>query len=464
MRKLILRSNRVMKTAFSPRTVRLFSDIEDPKKTCLSCSESTQASSRDKESLNNAPISSKEEEFLFSVLKNQKKGPEKQSSIPKELKQGPSTIAGRNKKLLEEAAIRAEKLQKDAPKVVEIHEEEHVERAIKKKKFSFREWFAEEWHKLKCSMRQIRTDAFRLYVYLLTKQGQRTYTIEEFIDKEKIKSDLIKFIPYGILIIIPGAELLIPFYIGLFPNGSPSQFSSESKIGKKIEKKEDVQKDAFEALYEKIRPFFTEELKEIKTLQKKIKADPFNHELALRISEIDSAIAKELIENWHKYKKKLKFANLSLPDMETAVKFLFVDYVSGVHILNVLLNLPQKIVNWMLTRVFKSKRKLPVYYYPMDIFPLNRLRRYFLENQLKKFYKRLEVEDYLVELHPNTLEKLSSTEIYEFSRQRGITVDHDDDRINYHKDIWTSQAKRTPKLELRFWLMVLRFSYGKHLV
>ena len=44
---------------------------------------------------------------------------------------------------------------------------------------------------------------------------------------KQVKSDLLKFIPFSLFIIIPGAELLLPAWLVVFPNSIPSQFMSE---------------------------------------------------------------------------------------------------------------------------------------------------------------------------------------------------------------------------------------------
>jgi LETM1 and EF-hand domain-containing protein 1 len=338
------------------------------------------------------------------------------------------------------------------------------ERAILKKKFSVREFVAEEWHKLKFSFRQLRTDCFRLYIYQLTKQGKESYTIGEWLDKRKIKQDMLKFIPYGVFIAVPVAEVLIPFYIGLFPNAIPSQFLNEKSVGKKKEKKEDQQKEAFECLYKKIKPFFASKFDEIDELKRQIKSDPFNKELCKRVTQLDSEISSELIEHWHKYQKKLKFSNLSIDEMNYVMKFLFFDFVSGGHIVNVLLNMHRKIYNAIVPRLLKNQQPIRLNRFIFDFFPLNTLRKYFLMMQLKRQLRKLDFEDRLVAKHAKSLQRLSSTEIYDFARERGIRVEHDVDRIEYYERVWLKDTSQIQKLDLRFWVMLIRFSYGKHLV
>lgn len=354
--------------------------------------------------------------------------------------------------------------EKQNKEVENTHESKNVERAIQKKKFSLKEFIVEEWHKLKASLRQIKTDSFRMYIYLLTKNQPKDYMLVEYIDYMQIKIDVLKFIPFSILLALPGGELVIPPYIGLFPNSIPSQFLNEKSIGKKNEKKEEMQKEAFEALYKKIQSFFNAEFEEIAKLKKEIKANPFDRELYRRIADIDKEISRELIENWVKYQKKLKFNNLSIDEMDYVMKFMFVDYIKGVHIVNLMMNLHRKTYNLIQGRFFKTKKPLKLTRYTFNFFPLNMTRKLFLRWQLNRQFKRLQFEDYLTDQHSNSMEKLSSTQIYIFAHERGCRIEHDVDRIKYHERVWKKDLQEMDNVQKKFWVMLMRFSYGKYLV
>jgi hypothetical protein len=49
----------------------------------------------------------------------------------------------------------------------------------------------------------------------------------ENIKMKQVKTDFIKFIPFSVFIIVPGAELLLPAWLVIFPNSIPSQFLSD---------------------------------------------------------------------------------------------------------------------------------------------------------------------------------------------------------------------------------------------
>lgn len=339
-----------------------------------------------------------------------------------------------------------------------------TERAIEKKKFSVKEFIKEEWHKLKASLRQLRADAFRLNIYYLTKQGTSDYTPIEYIEKEQIKFDLVKFIPYGIMIILPLGELLLLPYLALFPNAIPSQFYNEQSIGKMLKKNEDRQREAYDFLKNRLKPLFPQKYDRIAEIKLALKHDPFNAQLRQELARIDKEIVMDLMKNWRTYQHVLNFGMLTINEMDYVMKFMFFDYVDGVHIINVIMNLPQRLVNAICRYVFRMRWQLPIIRYTFDYFPLNEIRKLFLRLQLNRQYKRLAVEDWLSEQHPDSLAKMKSADLYNFARQRGIKVPDDRDRIKFYNDTWMTENRNIYNQELKFWVTLSRFGYGKFLV
>lgn len=56
----------------------------------------------------------------------------------------------------------------------------------------------------------------------------------ENVKLKQVKSDFLKFIPFSLFIIIPGAELLLPAWLVVFPNSIPSQFLSAEAQNKQF--------------------------------------------------------------------------------------------------------------------------------------------------------------------------------------------------------------------------------------
>lgn len=79
---------------------------------------------------------------------------------------------------------------------------------------------------------------------------QRTgYEIAEI---RRIRSDLLKFIPYSFFIIVPFSEFGLPLYLYLFPNSIPSFFLFDTAYYKRVHLLEQRQEQAFVYLLEKL--------------------------------------------------------------------------------------------------------------------------------------------------------------------------------------------------------------------
>jgi len=80
---------------------------------------------------------------------------------------------------------------------------------------------------------------------------QTKYQMDDYTERVKtrqVRQDVIKFIPFSFLILIPGAEILLPPYLLIFPNSIPSQFLSEEARDKKFKEVSRKRKDAAKRL------------------------------------------------------------------------------------------------------------------------------------------------------------------------------------------------------------------------
>jgi LETM1 and EF-hand domain-containing protein 1 len=60
-----------------------------------------------------------------------------------------------------------------------------------------------------------------------------SYSLQQRKHMETTSSDLLKMIPFSVFIIVPGAELLLPPCLYIFPNMIPSTFQSKAQKEKK---------------------------------------------------------------------------------------------------------------------------------------------------------------------------------------------------------------------------------------
>lgn len=77
------------------------------------------------------------------------------------------------------------------------------------------------------------------YFNLLRKKSRSEMTGYEVRQSLRIRSDLFKIIPFSFFVIVPMAELLLPFYLLLFPNAMPSQYTFDYTYDQKIQQLED---------------------------------------------------------------------------------------------------------------------------------------------------------------------------------------------------------------------------------
>ena len=63
-----------------------------------------------------------------------------------------------------------------------------------------------------------------------------------------MRGDFVRFVPFSLFLIIPGAEIFLPAWIMIFPNSIPSQFVSDGERDKKFQALKDLQENAAEKL------------------------------------------------------------------------------------------------------------------------------------------------------------------------------------------------------------------------
>ena len=59
-----------------------------------------------------------------------------------------------------------------------------------------------------------------------------------------VTQDMLKMIPFSAFLIIPGAELLLPVYLNIFPNAMPSQFVSGDDLKLQFSSRHSKQEEA----------------------------------------------------------------------------------------------------------------------------------------------------------------------------------------------------------------------------
>lgn len=206
----------------------------------------------------------------------------------------------------------------------------------------------------------------------------KEYTAVEYLEYLRIRQDMLKLIPFSIMIIVPLMDLLIPFYVLLFPNGMPTAFHSRSQIFQKRATKQEKQSEAYEIL--------------LKTFLEKLK---------IQTDEPD--VLKIL---WRERREDIEeIMDIRKMDSDTLLalnRFVMNDYIGGTHIASELmkytLNMPRYLINlgYLLTG---SKKRLIWrhwifnYEIKLNFFPLEPFKALALRLQLLSKIKKMRKVD-----------------------------------------------------------------------
>ena len=187
--------------------------------------------------------------------------------------------------------------------------------------------------------------------------SREEYGSYSFTTRVKIRrtwSDVFKFIPFSILIIVPGLDLLIPPYLMIFPNALPSQFQSESAKAKKMGELVQLQKISAE----KLSRMFPQRLAEC--LQER-EVDPVDKKKIIQLKSLfkdKEMLTTELLEYREIFVKYINFRYAPTNAIMTASNLMSLQPVTGINTLNNILKLfrlqipiDHPTVHWMTRRI-----------------------------------------------------------------------------------------------------------------
>jgi len=84
------------------------------------------------------------------------------------------------------------------------------------------------------------------------RKQKQYFTGYEISKSKRIIIDILKFIPYSILVMIPLAEAAIPVLVWIFPNAVPSFFLFDTAEDRRIEHQEQKQFESHQYLIDKL--------------------------------------------------------------------------------------------------------------------------------------------------------------------------------------------------------------------
>lgn len=89
----------------------------------------------------------------------------------------------------------------------------------------------------------------------------KTWVYRLLAENQRIKIDLLKFIPNSIILTVPLAELSLPIILWLYLYAIPSHYMFDTAMDQRIEKFEQVQYESNKILIDKLTAVINEKMK-----------------------------------------------------------------------------------------------------------------------------------------------------------------------------------------------------------
>lgn len=183
------------------------------------------------------------------------------------------------------------------------------------------------------------------------------FTGYELAESQRIKIDMIKFIPYSVILVVPFAELSLPIILWLYPNAVPSFYLFDTAWDQRIERYEQTQ---FES-----HKFLIDRLTEV--MSTRLHLEPFEFSRYEFFKEGFFEVIDDL-------DKHLDYRTFNSDELIKVLEFLGGgDFVTGTETINKIvnlftLNIPRlivKICRWVFAKV--TRRKLAPYKDPFFV-------------------------------------------------------------------------------------------------
>ncbi|KAM3146520.1 hypothetical protein pb186bvf_001489 [Paramecium bursaria] len=254
-------------------------------------------------------------------------------------------------------------------------------------------------------------DTFRDGRIMIEHQLSKKKTALQLQEIVRIRNDLLKFIPFSFFLVIPGAELLLPPYLYLFPNAFPTTYLFDDKLERRWITKDRKQMNSQRFLFQLIKL----RLPQVENIRNNQEYQPKH-------------IQKLILENTDILQRQLYYKNMNSEQLVHLCKFLGMEFFRGTYtvmkLTRLFINLDIHFTNlyYFITRnperkvvrnVLKNWNiKLP--------FPLEDLKRWLLIFQIKNHLKRCSDQDKAFRdfgFDDQTFETMRT-----FARERGMTA------------------------------------------
>ena len=341
------------------------------------------------------------------------------------------------------------------------------------------------WEKVKVGLDHMKHSLIDIYVdakylrRLFKRHGFReeAYTIQQIRLKRRITKDVLKFIPFSFFIVVPLGELALPLYMLLFPNSMPTQFLSESQIGKKTSGLVEKQLSSYQQMLKNLPQFANvigmDPIKFVTSIQDLLDREGTEKDMMFyKISDFESKLSyyvKTKFDKNHPVNAHLALENQGPVEIEQIAKLLCIDYFGGYYILNLILftftRLPFSCINWIQKKrgasyIDFSPLGLQKLEFTFNSYPFSYIKRGLIYLQVKNHFRHIKAQDRCLARDVTQLDTMDNADIASIARQRGIRIERTEAIKIYLKKYWLplSVDQDLPE-DLLIWVSFMRFSY-----
>jgi LETM1 and EF-hand domain-containing protein 1, mitochondrial len=356
-----------------------------------------------------------------------------------------------------------------------VPEKDH---AFVEKKLNWKQQLKVIWEHMKHSLIDVWKDTKILYA-ILKKNGiqEVNYSMVELKEKRRITMDLFKFMPYTVFLVVPGAELLMPPYVLLFPNSTPSEFLTSAQKGDIRRELDNTQLQGYNNFVRSIPKFgklldidpihLYESLSNLQNTEGREKDRQLFNASDFE-SKINSFLAKQ---NKDQLISRIGLNTLNSQELENLFKMFSRKFVPSYNWVNLAYSIPFRFPCWLLKFIAKQLKDKNAARFTNNIFykfsftldngPLSVLKKYLILMQLRHHIKHIRAQDRALARNLKELEELDQLHLVEYTNERAIQLEDRDEILNYVKKYWLPLSTRKDiSDDLLVWITVLRFQYA----
>lgn len=360
-----------------------------------------------------------------------------------------------------------------------VPEKDH---AFVEKKLNWKQQLKVIWEHMKHSLIDVWKDTKILYgIFKRNGIQEVNYSMMELKTRRRITMDLFKFTPYTFFLVVPGAELLLPPYMMLFPNSTPSEFLTSAQKGEIRRELETIQQQGYNNFVRSIPKFgklldidpihLYESLSNLQNTEGREKDRQLFNASDFE-SKINAFLAKQ---NKLQLISRIGLNTLNSQELENLFKMFSRKYVPGCNWVNLAYNIPFKYPSMILKFAAKKlKDKNPgrftnhIFYkfsFTLDNGPLSVLKKYLILMQLRHHIKHIRIQDRALSRNIKELDELNQLDLVDYANERAIQLEDRDEILNYTKKYWLPLSTRKDVTDdMLVWITVLRFQYADILV